>query len=120
MKSGIYEITHEPTGKRYIGQSKNITSRWASHIEGLVEGSHHNYKMATLYKRGGITAFTFRVIEYCPESRLDEREALWISKRGDLNIKRPALKQSSAWGFFWNCVLAVLAAMVILSFLKGL
>lgn len=66
---GIYKIT-SPDGKVYIGQSKNIESRW------------NNYKnlqfLTYLIKQSfdvfGVHNHTFEVVELCDRNMLNERE----------------------------------------------
>jgi group I intron endonuclease len=70
MKSGIYKIT-SPTGRIYIGQSKDIEARWSSYRRG-------NFKNQPLLKasflKHGVQAHRFEVVELCPPEALGGRE----------------------------------------------
>ena len=81
MAMGIYEIYNIKTGKRYIGSSKNIESRWQSHISGLKRGDHHNYYLQKDYHRYGEDSFVFTVIKIVDsEDLLFEYEDIYIKK----------------------------------------
>jgi group I intron endonuclease len=75
---GIYMIIHNVGGEYYIGQSKNIFSRWSEHFR----HSKTNAENSILYKaiqKYGITAFQFKILELCDESELDEKEKFYIA-----------------------------------------
>lgn len=71
--SGIYLITHRATGKRYVGQSVNIRSRWADHRR--TEGNAH---IARAVWEEGPDAFLFEIVELCAPEELDDRETFYI------------------------------------------
>lgn len=75
MTSGIYKIQEKDTGYVYIGQAKILSRRLREHRNHL--GLHMDIDKA-IYEKG-IDNFTFEIIEYCPEDKLDERERYWIS-----------------------------------------
>lgn len=60
---GIYRITNKITGQRYIGGSKNITSRWGEHVDALISNSHYNKKLLNSFNEYGILNFVFEVVE---------------------------------------------------------
>lgn len=62
--SGIYIITHEPSGKFYIGMSKDIFSRWGSHYGSIKTASHSSNLFMNLFLQTTIDEWSFRVIEY--------------------------------------------------------
>lgn len=82
-RSGIYlyERTDE-TGIRlfYVGQAKNLFDRQVGHLTG--------YKMKidnSLRKRGLLTGknpngWGFKILEYCPENEMNDREQYYIRK----------------------------------------
>ena len=63
--SGIYLLTHRPTGKRYVGQSVNIRSRWADHRR--TEGNAH---LARAVWEEGPDALLFEIVELCASDEL--------------------------------------------------
>jgi len=73
MQSGIYEIRF-PSGKRYIGCSKNVVKRWAQHRQQLVKGCHSVRNMQFEFDRCGLARVAFGVLELCDESQLVARE----------------------------------------------
>jgi group I intron endonuclease len=79
MKSGIYKITCEPTKKVYIGQSKDVQSRFKYHMYDLKRGKHGNPYFMHAYQKYGKDCFSFEVLEFCEEEKLDEREIHYIA-----------------------------------------
>lgn len=77
MKSGIYWIVG-PTGKAYIGSSKNVERRLGEHARGLRRGNHGNVHLQNAVNKYGIDAFIFQPIEYCSIAQLIEREQFHI------------------------------------------
>ena len=76
--TGIYKITNIINGKCYIGQSINVTRRWAQHSKNARTGST---KCAALYeaiRKYGIAAFRFDVVVICNRELLDWHERLAI------------------------------------------
>jgi group I intron endonuclease len=70
---GIYKITNLLTGEVYIGQSKDLERRKASH-KNPDPNTIIGYNMLKI----GIENFHFEVIEECSEDQLDEREDYYI------------------------------------------
>ena len=78
MKSGIYSILNNNTGKIYIGQSKDINRRFNDHKRELVKNIHSNHYLQSSWNKYGESTFSFNVLEYCPISCLNESEVWWI------------------------------------------
>jgi len=76
--TGIYKITHNPTGRAYIGLSVDIFKRFKEHTNFAQAKKKWQAIKKAIYEHG-ITEFTFEVIEVCPEAHLAEREVYWIS-----------------------------------------
>lgn len=84
---GIYRIT-SPSGRVYIGQSKNISHRWNQYkyyyesinCKSLIYRSLHKY---------GYNTHKFEIIELCEESALSEREKFWIESQKTWYKKYP-------------------------------
>ena len=70
---GIYKIT-SPTGRVYIGQSKNIKLRWRDYRRRLCKNQPILNKSFLKY---GVENHTFEVIERCLEVDLNCRERYW-------------------------------------------
>jgi group I intron endonuclease len=74
MKSGVYQIINKVNGKRYIGSSVNIKSRWRDHIYCLDGGRHNNHYLQRSWNKYGGSNFVFETICLFPESELIENE----------------------------------------------
>lgn len=76
---GIYMITNEINGKKYIGQSVDIEKRWESHkYKSAIES--RNYYLYNAIKKYGIENFTFSIVELCDRTELNDKEIYYISK----------------------------------------
>lgn len=76
--SGVYEILHTGSGKRYIGSSKDINNRLRSHRSALRNNRHHSYHLQRAWQAYGENAFVFRPIIQCDLSDLPFYEQLVI------------------------------------------
>lgn len=86
IMTGIYKITNKQTGESYVGKSKDIMQRWASHERALLNHTHHSTKLQNDFDTyGGISAFDFSVIEICSPSELNELEQFYINKFDTIN-----------------------------------
>ena len=77
---GIYKIQNTENGRMYIGQSKDVRSRFNSHRLELCKNKHHNRYLQAAWNKYGASSFEFSLVEECPLEILDERETYWISK----------------------------------------
>lgn len=77
---GIYKITNRINGKIYIGQSRDIKTRWKSHqyIAFRSTGAGYNYPLYVDMRKYGLDAFDFEVLEECLIEDLNEKERYWI------------------------------------------
>ena len=85
--SGVYAITHVPSGRSYIGSSRDVVKRWAGHQKSLKSRTHHSCKLQRAWNKYGADAFRFVIIEQCAAIERTDREQFWIdqaqaSKRG--------------------------------------
>lgn len=80
--AGIYEIVHVASGKRYVGNSKNISSRFYAHRYDLKRNQHFCRHLQNAWNKYGEDAFEFRLIERCFDevAVLLAREQFWIDK----------------------------------------
>lgn len=70
---GIYKIT-SPSGKIYIGQSKDINKRFKAYYRKLGKSQPRLYNS---FKKYGIENHIFEVIEECLFEELNNRERYW-------------------------------------------
>ena len=61
--AGIYSITNAVTKRAYIGQSKNILSRWVTHVSILQAGNHTSTMLQSNWTEYGPAFFDFEVLE---------------------------------------------------------
>lgn len=90
--SGIYMITHQGSGNRYIGSASSLRTRIARHLHGLQTGTHHNPHMQAAFLKYGVEAFRVEVLEHCPDKKnLVTIEQFWIDKHNpEYNVARIA------------------------------
>lgn len=72
---GIYKITNIESGKCYVGQSVDLSSRFKQHIKrGIGAEAPTKNKLYPIMLAIGPENFTFEVIEECEKNQLDEQE----------------------------------------------
>ena len=64
-KAGIYKITNVINGKYYLGSSKNISSRYRSHLCTLKNNKSGCRLLQNAVIKYGLINFVFEVIEIC-------------------------------------------------------
>jgi group I intron endonuclease len=99
MTTGIYSIINIINGWVYIGSSKNIESRFASHSRSLRHNVSKNKSFQADANRYGISAFIFKVIEVMPDTSTNEE----ISEREQYHTT-----QAHKFGKCYNPKLVVL------------
>lgn len=85
--TGIYKITNISNGKFYIGQSRDIFTRWKAHTISLKDDSNesvirmafakHNLR-EQISEPGIYGKFKFEILEICTEDKLIEIEKYYI------------------------------------------
>lgn len=73
---GIYRIIN-PSGKSYIGQSKNIERRWKAYYSLKCKGQPRLYNSLKEY---GVDRHKFEIVEKCKEEDLYKREYYYIQQ----------------------------------------
>ena len=77
-KSGVYKITNTATGNFYIGSSKDVKSRWASHRRPSVWKKYPNKQLYKDMMKYGIDKFDFQILEEVEIECLKEKEQQFI------------------------------------------
>lgn len=83
---GIYKITNQNNGKVYIGQSKNLSHRKATHIYDLKHNMGHNKEMQKDFNDNP-DAFKFEVLCKCSENDLDMLKKTYIKLYNSNNLE---------------------------------
>lgn len=79
----IYKIINTINGKTYVGQTTNsLEKRKSSHLQSV--NTNSKYPIHCAIRKYGIENFIFESIEYCTESKLNEKESHWIKKLNTL------------------------------------
>ena len=78
--SGVYKITNTITGDFYIGSSKDVKHRWASHKCPSRWNKHPNNPMYLDMKKYGTDKFDFQILEEVKIESLKEAEQKFIEK----------------------------------------
>lgn len=73
--TGIYVITNTVDGKKYVGQSINISQRWRAHRTRYQVEDTYLYRAMRKY---GLDAFTFEILVECDKTDLNNLEQYWI------------------------------------------
>jgi group I intron endonuclease len=77
---GVYQIFNEITNEEYIGSSRNLKNRLASHKSRLRHNKHPNQHLQNAWNLYGENNFYFQVLENCIDyNKLLEREKKLIS-----------------------------------------
>lgn len=74
MTSGVYMIECEPTGKRYVGSSKNIHRRWQQHRCAMRKGISSCVILQNAWCSYGEQSFRFSVLQVCEPDELEAEE----------------------------------------------
>lgn len=101
--SGVYLIYCLANSKAYVGSSKKVSSRLASHRYYLRHGNHGNHHLQNAWNKYGEGNFLMGVVQNCSESELITCEQTWIDiwmPSGKCFNNRP--KADSPVGYSWS------------------
>lgn len=78
---GIYKITNNINNKIYIGQSRNIQSRFNAHKTRPFNknSDEYNKRLYVSIRKYGLDNFSFEIIEECSIEELNKKENYWIN-----------------------------------------
>lgn len=98
--TGIYKIT-SPSGRIYIGQSWDITSRWRLHISPAKE-KRGCPLLQNSFKKYGTKSHLFEVIHILPsdvsQKTLDEYEIIYLNQYREVGFRMMNLKEGGGNG----------------------
>jgi group I intron endonuclease len=88
-KQGIYCITNNVNGKKYVGSSVELDKRWKRHLSSLNRNVHKNAHLQASFNKHGIENFIFNVLEEIKSSeKLIEHEQYWMDTiKPEYNIR---------------------------------
>ena len=92
LKSGIYAIINIKNGKKYIGQSVEMSVRKTTHFRALKEGKHFNRHLQSSWNKYGADNFEFSIIEKCAPEKLTSREQYFINSEEPENLYNMCLE----------------------------
>ena len=75
---GVYKITNTITGDFYIGSSKNVKQRFASHKRKSTWKQYPNKQLYQDMQKYGVDKFEFQIIAEVEEDKLKETEQQFI------------------------------------------
>ena len=78
---GIYKITNKINLNSYIGQSRDIATRWRHHKERAFNSASkaYDYPLSRAFRKYGVDNFSFEILECCLIEKLNECEKYWIN-----------------------------------------
>lgn len=91
--SGVYKITNTITGDFYIGSSKDVKKRWASHKCPSKWKQRHNSKLYQDFQKYGLENFMFNILVQVESKYLKQVEQEFIE------MLNPAYNMNNAKGF---------------------
>lgn len=78
--SGIYQIRNTINNKVYIGSSRSLPSRRASHFRTLSANKHANCHLQNAWNKDGKENFSFEILELVKNKNLLDAEKKWFEK----------------------------------------
>ncbi len=104
----IYTITNLVNGKKYVGQSVQVSSRWINHRYALNANRHHSAKLQRAWNKYGEDNFVFDIVAQAETvEELNELEQQYIAQFDSLqngyNVQEGGvLRGQNAIPCLWN------------------
>ncbi len=74
MQVGIYQIRNIANGKRYVGSSIDLSTRWKKHINKLKNNKHHSILLQRAWDKYSEALFVFEILELVSRGNLTKKE----------------------------------------------
>lgn len=98
LNTGIYEIKHVASNRRYVGSAAVLNVRLKAHLINLRKGKHHNRYLQFAWNKYGENSFEIRVVLFCSKRSLLFYEQRAIdSYRGNLYNLAPTAGSQFGW-----------------------
>lgn len=75
---GVYAIVNRVNGKQYVGSSRNVKARWATHRRELTRRTHRNEHLTRAWHLYGCESFDFILLHQVPEDELLPVEQVYL------------------------------------------
>lgn len=82
----IYVIHNLVNGKTYVGQTKNLEQRKAGHLYSMRKDVDR--PLYRSMRKHGIENFTFKILEECDDSLINDREQHWVAHFDSFNPEK--------------------------------
>lgn len=77
-KAGVYILANRKNNRVYIGCTRDIRARIASHRSLLLRGRHHSEEIQETFNRDNLVAKVLAVMPYANQALLKEAELIFI------------------------------------------
>lgn len=77
-RSGVYAILNTTSNRVYVGSAVDLYERYLTHLSKLRGGCHHNRYLQNAFRKHGVGAFVFQVLENVPCEDVLVREQHWM------------------------------------------
>jgi len=67
---GVYVITNDVNGHRYVGSAASFKKRFREHLRQLLNGNHHSRYLQRAWDKHGEASFSLKPILYCDRNDL--------------------------------------------------
>ena len=99
---GVYCIFNVNNGRRYVGSSNHLWTRFTEHRRHLRNGIHENQFLQNDYQKCGGDSFLFFVLEKCSEDSRITIEQRWLDALYDNRVMCYNIEQEAKGRRAWN------------------
>lgn len=99
FKTGIYEILHRPSKRRYVGSSIEVEKRLYFHVTQLNVGKHHCKYLQNVWNKYRGEGFEFYLLEECSKETLQINEQKHMDMESEYELMNLDPTARIAFGF---------------------